>query len=542
VFEGGGFGVGVTVTPLDVQPYPVELLPPGVTARPTRLGELMPVAARTDAEIALELRRVQQMEARLAAYTAELVAELAARRPDSLDRQIGEPGAASPGWLPAPGRQAATGVSEFFADELALILNCSRTAATKLADSAALLVDRLPATWAALADGLLDWPRARALAAELLEPARDLEPQVLAAVEAAVLPGAGGRSIRQLQAAARRELLRRDAAADRRRTQAEQAADVLVRPAADGMAELSAFLPQPLAAAIRDTVDTYARMATADGDPRPIGQLRVGVLADLVLRPWDTSRPAVTAHLTVLAPLDTLVAGAAGHGAAVADRPSGDARATEGNVRGPRDGDPGQPCRPAEVDGQPITAAHLGSLLEQFDALCPGGLRAPAGGRLDIALTDPATGALRATVTRAELERLVRRGCPDHPQHRCRYPVLDRPPAVHRYTPTPAHRRFLTTRDRTCRHPGCRTDAAWADLDHVVPHGAGGPTSCANLCCLCRRHHRLKTHAPGWRFVMTPDGLLSVTTPSGVTRTTRPPGLTNPAGSPPLPDDDPPPF
>src|SRR4051794_7168850 len=223
---------------------------------------MMPVAARSDAEIALELQRVQQMEARLAAYTAELVAELAARRPDSLDRQIGEPGAAAPEWLPGAGREAATGVSEFFADELALILNCSRTAATKLADSAALLIERLPATWAALADGQLDWPRARALAAELLEPARALEPQVLAEVEAAVLPGARARSIRQLQAAARRDWLRRDptAAAPRRR-QAERAADVVVRPAADGMAELSAFLPQPLAVAIRDAVEAYARMA-----------------------------------------------------------------------------------------------------------------------------------------------------------------------------------------------------------------------------------------------------------------------------------------
>ena len=45
---------------------------------------------------------------------------------------------------------------------------------------------------------------------------------------------------------------------------------------------------------------------------------------------------------------------------------------------------------------------------------------------------------------------------------------------------------------------------------------------------LCRRHHRLKTHAPGWRFTMTADGVLSVTTPSGVTRTTHPPGLRRP--------------
>ena len=52
--------------------------------RPTRLGELMPVAARTHVEIAAELQRVQAMEASLAAYTAELVAELAARRPDTL--------------------------------------------------------------------------------------------------------------------------------------------------------------------------------------------------------------------------------------------------------------------------------------------------------------------------------------------------------------------------------------------------------------------------------------------------------------------------
>jgi hypothetical protein len=79
----------------------------------------------------------------------------------------------------------------------------------------------------------------------------------------------------------------------------------------------------------------------------------------------------------------------------------------------------------------------------------------------------------------------------------------------------------------------------------VIPHGRGGPTDCANLCCLCRRHHRLKTHADGWRFEMRPDGLLSVTTPSGVTRTTRPPGMWPPGADPPpeqRPDDDAPPF
>ena len=127
--------------------------------------------------------------------------------------------------------------------------------------------------------------------------------------------------------------------------------------------------------------------------------------------------------------------------------------------------------------------------------------------------------------------------------------VLDRPPAVDRYTPTPAQRRYVKARDRTCRHPGCRRPAAWTDADHVVARSAGGETACENLCCLCRRHHRLKTHARGWRFTMTTDGVLSVTTPSGVTRTTRPPGLhlltDHPlvaAGGQGHPEDDPPPF
>ncbi|RBY96979.1 hypothetical protein DQ237_05090 [Blastococcus sp. TF02-8] len=256
------------------------------------------------------------------------------------------------------------------------------------------------------------------------------------------------------------------------------------------MAELRVFLPRPLADAVQDAIDRYARLAHADDPSRSIGELSVGVFADLVLRPWDTSRPAVTAQVTVLWPLPG------------------------------EDGD----APPAEVDGHPITRAQLRELLEELDALCPGGLRAPAGGSLHLALVDPRTGALRATLTRGELERLVRRGCRVHPATDCGCSIAGRPPVTDRYHPSAAQRRFPTVRDRTCRHPGCGNRAGWADLDHVVAHAEGGETSCENLCCLCRRHHRLKTFAPGWRFEMTPDGALSVTSPSGTTRTTRPPG------------------
>ncbi|WP_147252022.1 HNH endonuclease signature motif containing protein [Blastococcus sp. TF02-9] len=120
--------------------------------------------------------------------------------------------------------------------------------------------------------------------------------------------------------------------------------------------------------------------------------------------------------------------------------------------------------------------------------------------------------------------------------------------SVDRYTPSGGQRRFLTTRDRTCRHPGCHVSAGWADLDHVIPHGAGGATDCANLCCLCRRHHRLKTHADGWTHTLSDDGVLTVITPSGVTRVTRPPGwrVLTESPDPPVESapviEDPPPF
>jgi hypothetical protein len=186
----------------------------------------------------------------------------------------------------------------------------------------------------------------------------------------------------------------------------------------------------------------------------------------------------------------------------------------------------------------PITAAQLRQLLAELGAY---GLCAPPGGALHLALHDD-DGRLRATVTPGELARLAKRGCPEHPAADCDCPLLDMPPPIDRYEPTPAQRRFVSTRDRTCRHPGCHNRAGWADHDHVVPHADGGATDCCNLCCLCRRHHRIKTHHRNWGFVMEPDGTLHVTTPSGVTRTTRPPGLAFPDLDPPGRADDRPPF
>jgi hypothetical protein len=105
VFIGGGFGVGLTVAALDL---PVEPLP---GERRARLSEVLPVAARTAEEKALELRRVQQLKARPAAYEVDLVAGLATDRPDTVDRRPGQPGAAADHSVPGPGRRRGSASS-----------------------------------------------------------------------------------------------------------------------------------------------------------------------------------------------------------------------------------------------------------------------------------------------------------------------------------------------------------------------------------------------------------------------------------------------
>jgi hypothetical protein len=500
VFEGEGFGVGLTINQLDVLPCPgTDLVPAGVDRHPTRLGELMPVAARDDVGLGKEIRRANIADGRLWAYRLELIAQLATRRRDDRDRAPGRPGAAAPGWTTAS--WVLDGFSEFLADEVALIMNCPRAEATRLTEVALILVHRLPDTWAALADGELSWSRARAIAQEIARHGPELDAHVLATVEALVLTQAAELTVSRLGALVRTELVRRDAeAAERRRKQAESAADVMLRRSAhDGMAEVVTVLPHPLAAAICSTVDAHARRAKADGDPRPIGQIRAEVMANVTLRPWDDTRPPVTAELHVVAPLNSLL---------------------------PDPADPavgGSPTGIAEVEGEPVTARHLRALLTALDALCPGGLQAPTGGSLHLDLLG-AGGDLRATLSRRELEFAVRRGCRLHRDDDCRCAVVERPPPTENYRSTVAQRRWVRARDRHCRHPGCRNKVGRTDLDHVIAHAGGGATDCDNLCCLCRRHHRLKTHAPGWIFRLDADGALLVTTPSGVTRISRPPG------------------
>lgn len=81
------------------------------------------------------------------------------------------------------------------------------------------------------------------------------------------------------------------------------------------------------------------------------------------------------------------------------------------------------------------------------------------------------------------------------------------------YRPPQKLKDFIVARDRRCRFPGCRRHATHCDIDHSIP-APKGSTSSANCGCLCRRHHRLKTHG-GWKLELRADGSCRWTAPNG---------------------------
>jgi hypothetical protein len=494
---------------------------PPVAGVPIRVRPEELLGGDTELEQVADIWSADAHAARAAAELAVWVARLARRR--RVDRQARE---AEFGRRGAPGPDSVdrrppclADVSEGFVPELALIRGCTEAEAAVLAVESLVLVERLPDVWGELYEGRLDIRRARVLVDLLGE----VSPATAAAVLDRVLARAGRQTAPQLRDRTRRVLARIDAdALEHRRRERQRQADVRVQDTGDGMCALVTDLPTPDAHACADAVRRYADAQRAGGDARPIGVIRAEVVRDLILRPWDTSRPPVTAHLTVHADLPAL--------------------------------DPAAPDQPAaDVNGDVVTAAQCRELLERLDML---GMRpAPRGGSVQVAVHDPATGRLVAVATRRELRRAAegprrRRRARPATASSCRRgdtstcapveestperggsalaggPGLRAPGPTLRYRPRAAQRRFVDARDRRCRWPGCRRPPARRDHDHVIPHAAGGPTACWNLCCLCRTHHRIKTFATGWSFTLLRDGRLLVRTPSGITRVSAPPGWT----------------
>ena len=95
----------------------------------------------------------------------------------------------------------------------------------------------------------------------------------------------------------------------------------------------------------------------------------------------------------------------------------------------------------------------------------------------------------------------------------------------------------VTTRDGTCRAPGCEIPAEHTDLDHSKEWqqdsfgGAGGPTAETNLAALHRGHHNLKTSG-FWDSDQQLDGTVVWTTATGRRVTTYPYAYDHPDNAP----------
>ncbi|WP_138759661.1 HNH endonuclease signature motif containing protein [Modestobacter altitudinis] len=485
--------------------------------------------------------------ARAAAEQAEALAAFARCRPSSLDRPDTEIGAAAARTRAArAGRPAAlTEVSEWAVDEVAVALQLTSAAASALLVDSVLLVDRLPATLAALHEGRISWRHAQVMTDLVSRLPDELRPTA----EARLLSRVGGKTHSQLRVAARRVVMRLDAEALVERVrEAVRGRRVVLHPGDDGMATLSAVLPIPVARAVLDALRQYAE--AVDDDERTLAQRMVDCLVDLVLRPGEHGMPPVQARLTLVAAVETLLgsdepgevdgdlvpaemvrqlAEALGllpraEDAAPADEPRSDELSDGPQSDEPLSDEPlsdeplsdeplsdeprsGESVEGERVPGEPGRAGErtvqaLARLLRSRSLAGSALARRP-----HVGLVDELSGQLVALTDAVGL----RRG-----------QGLGPPPESSGYRPERLLDGFVRLRDRRCRFPGCRARPVSCDLDHEVPW-PWGPTSHDNLCCLCRHHHRLSHQAPGWRLRGLAGGGLEWTTPGGIVATTHPP-------------------
>lgn len=169
-------------------------------------------------------------------------------------------------------------------EEVSLALQLPlRTVQNRLAQ-AKTLVRELPATLAAVGDGMLSAAHAVVLAEAVWQLPDD--PGLAAALEAVVLPSmlAGGCvSVPQLRRRVRRAVLALDpAGAERRHQRAVTERRVEYRPEEDGMASLTALLPAPEAQLIYARLTAAATLLPAV-DPRTLDQRRADLFIDGML-------------------------------------------------------------------------------------------------------------------------------------------------------------------------------------------------------------------------------------------------------------------
>ncbi|MBQ0988462.1 DUF222 domain-containing protein, partial [Streptomyces sp. F63] len=194
---------------------------------------------------------------------------------------------------------------DFACEDVACALRLSGvTAADRLAVATA-LEGRFPTTVGLLERGEICYLQAKAVT----ETTATLDPEAAARVEAMVAPKMPTQSVGQTRRALNRAVLKADPlGAERRHRKRREDRTIWHRPAEDGMATWTAFLPTPQAAELDAAIDAHA--ATFTDNDRTLNQKRVDALYDLVVnRPVPDAAPGgrSAAVVQVTVSLDTLI-------------------------------------------------------------------------------------------------------------------------------------------------------------------------------------------------------------------------------------------
>jgi hypothetical protein len=344
--------------------------------------------------------------------------------------------------------------------------------------------EALPVTWEALHRGQITTAHHYVVEQVL----RDADVAVAQKVEGIVTPKAvaNGWTPSQLRDATRYVLLKSDPdGCEERAARARKSrSDVTFRAQEDMLASLFVTGDAGTVKAMHEEVEQQAEAMRRAGDTRPIGELRVAVMAARIFGEELTPVVAEPEPDVATQEPDTPT-----------PEPGPTAPMPDPTADEPGPDDTQQPAPPARRrtgTPQTLVVMSLSTLL---------GGNEPA----ELVGYGPITPAMaRRIAGDSVLRRLV---CD---------PLTGRPVDLGRtsYRPSQEQRDWIAVRDRTCLFPACRRPAAHCDVDHEQEWDLGGATDCDNCGLLCRRHHNYKTQK-GWDLTRTPDDTSRWDSPHG---------------------------
>jgi hypothetical protein len=423
-------------------------------------------AALSDRELVSAMDAARRQTSWTQSVQLEAVGELSRRRYDSTPER-------------------GSDIHRRIAGEVSLELTVPTWQAEELLWLADALPDRHPHTWAALRTGQVDLDRAKVMADGMSE----LDETLARALDRELTFNAVEETKTRLRKTVKRAVRDTDpdAFADKtKRAKAERRVEIWGN--ADDTCDLvGRNMDAGDAHAIRNRLTAAAQAMKADGDTRPIDQIRSDLLRDLL-----RGIPLPDAVRDLIVNDD--------------DGDGRDAVAADTDAAG--DATPGQDGpHDASADAlaavEAMVARALADVIDkQLSRLLD---QARAEGRLDglALLIGQAVGAMRDG-----LSGLVDGWCR----------ATGGTSGWHGhdgYRPPAGMQRLIQRRHATCVFPTCQRRSHRCDLDHSVPHDHGGRTCKCNLAPLCRAHHRIIKQHPSWTLVQPWPGLLVWVAPSG---------------------------